>query len=276
MEDSPYSSDPLVNVGWDKTTRYPTDDYNILPSQQNLVHFIDVLRTVKNHVMVVPFHTANLFLQQDWRTFEDKLKKRDPVAIAYQQQGEPMLVSRGPQGKAMFLNTQEDERWLRSMSAANIIESYRLPAVQMAGNTLTQHMPSGSLTSALIDQSRAVVNYWGDLEQLDYVGFILRKQKNGPYVFEPYSGIDYPAPLDMLYEDCAGNLRNGVYINIGRVTYTKFNEPERKVDETTRMLVSGLPARVGEPVPSLDRIKQRLNNHPRVTLNVKTEIARYQ
>lgn len=274
--DSDYSADPLLNVNWDKTLRYPVQQHNIHPSHSSLVVAQDRLCTGTGKApMMAAIHTVNLFLQAAWRIYEDKLKNNDPIAVAYKLKGEYFIDSQKAEGRAMYVNAHDDLQFLRYMSLRNILDSWFVMGVQMSGQTQSMASPSGPLVVAIHDSTRESVNYWGDVEMLEWVGFILTKRPNGSYAFVPYHGFKYPTPLEMSYEDVAGNLLCGVFIRIGQCQFGKLNEM-RAIDESNQMLVAGLPVQADSKlIPTFEKIDARLAIHPKITLNVLTQMIDY-
>lgn len=270
------SNDPLISINWQRLLKYPIQQYNIPPTLSHLVIFIDKLGSTKKNPLITSLHVVNKMLQAAWDTYLSKLAKNDPVAVEYSQKGEYLMDEKGIEGKAEYLNSQENLRYLAYCSARTILDSWSIVGVQMAGNTVQMNSMSGPPSIAIRDTNREVVNYWGALGQLEQVGFILKKTEGGAYAFVPYSGVDRATPMDMVYNDVAGNLQCGAYIRIGQVQYEKSAE-YRDTGDAPRLLACGLKANYpNAPSPSLEAIEARLKIHPTITINAAVALQRYQ
>lgn len=269
------SNDPLVSYNYQRLVKYPIAQYNIPTTLTGLILFLDKLGSTKKSPLLTHLSVVNKMLQAAWDQYLAKLAKNDAVALEYSRKGENLMVEKGIEGKAEYLNSQENLKYLAYCSLNTILDSWGVAGIQMAGNTQQMNSLNGPPSIATRDSNREVVNYWGSVGQLEQVGLILRKTENGAYAFLPYSGMERPAPIDMLYTDVAGNLVQGQYFRIGIVQYDKTTE-YRDTGDASRTLAAGLNSRIPTtPSPSLEAIEARLKMHPRITIIATVEHQRY-
>ena len=269
------SNDPLVSYNYSRHVKYPIAQYNIPPTLTGLILFLDKLGSTKRSPLLTHLSVVNRMLQAAWDTYQAKLQKGDAIAREYAAKGEYLMTERGIEGKADYLFSQENLKYLAYCSLVTIMDSWGVAGIQMAGNTQYMNSMNGPPSIATRDSNREVVNYWGAVGQLEQVGLILKKNGDGAYVFMPYSGMERPSPMDLLYTDVAGNLIQGQYFRIGIVQYEKTTE-YRDTGEASRTLAAGLNSRIPTaPSPSLEAIEARLKIHPKITLIATVELQRY-
>jgi len=170
----------------------------------------------------------NMKLRDDWNEIKRLATGKDAVATYAQEylaQGESWFHAEGKDeiyGWKRFARVMNDPK----LAAFRTVSKYGLARINFLGVTITTRdvnvkNPLG-IVSATVAGPLKIRNYWGKEPQTGSIlGFIFRKEKNGPYQIIPWSTKNdaMPEPRLCTYEDCAGRLQYSRVIRVARMTH---------------------------------------------------------
>lgn len=174
----------------------------------------------------------NMKLRDDWNEIKRLATGKDAVAQYaqdYLSQGESWFHAEGRDevyGWKRFSRVMNDPK----LAAFRTASKYGLARINFLGVTITTRdvnikLPLG-IVSATVAGPLKIRNYWGkEPDAGSIVGFIYRKEKNGPYQIVPWSTKNdcIPEPRLCTYIDCAGRLQYSRVIRIARLTHPNPN-----------------------------------------------------